>query len=74
MTKTDMNNEKQLEDMIELDETSLSLAEIEIIAHDVEVRQSYENKYRDRLYSDILLMLTHESFDEREAKHPGACG
>jgi diguanylate cyclase (GGDEF)-like protein len=61
-------NDKQLEDIIDLDETSLSLADIELIAKSDDVRKYFENKYFDNLYSNILLVLTHESYEEDEAK------
>lgn len=61
-------NDNQLEDIVELDDRTLSLADIESIANDEKIRKRYENKYKDCLYSTILLSLTHESFQEDESK------
>jgi diguanylate cyclase (GGDEF)-like protein len=61
-------NDNQLEDIVELDDRTLSLADIESIANDEKIRKHYENKYKDCLYSTILLSLTHESFQEDESK------
>lgn len=61
-------NDKQLKDIIDLKESSLSLDDIELITNDDNVRKRYEEKYRGRLYSKILLLLTHESYEEDEAK------
>ena len=61
-------NDKQLEDIIDLDESSLSLADIELIAKGGDERKHFENKYFGNLCSNILLVLTHESYEEDEAK------
>jgi diguanylate cyclase (GGDEF)-like protein len=57
----------QLEDIIEVDDHALSLAEIETIANDEEARLHYENNHTGCLYSIILRSLTHESFSEKRA-------
>ena len=64
----DKGNDNQLEDIVEFDDRTLSLADIESIANDEKIRKHYENKYKDCLYSTILLSLTHESFQEDESK------
>ncbi len=61
-------NDKQLKDIIELKDSSLSLIDIESIANDDDVKKYYEDKYPGHLYSKILLLLTHESYEEDEAK------
>jgi len=61
-------NDKQLEDIIDLDESSLSIADIELIVKGGDERKYFENKYFGNLYSKILLVLTHESYEEDEAK------
>ena len=66
--KKENGNDNRLEDIIELDDRTLSLADIEAIANDESVRKRYENKHKNCLYSTILLSLTHESFQERESK------
>ena len=68
MTILNKGNDNQLEDIVELDDRTLSLADIESIANDEKIRKHYENKYKDCLYSTILLSLTHESFQEDESK------
>lgn len=64
----EIDNDNQLEDIVEFDDRTLSLADIESIANDGKIREHYENKYKDCLYSTILLSLTHESFQEDESK------
>lgn len=61
-------NDKQLKDIIELKDSSLSLYDIELIANDGDVKKRYEDKYGDHLYYKILLLLTHESYGKDEAK------
>jgi len=60
--------DKQLEDIIDLDESSLSLTDIELIVKGGDERKYFENKYFGNLYSNILLVLTHETYEEDEAK------
>ena len=66
--KKENDNDNQLEDIVEFDDRTLSLADIEAIANDESLRKRYENKHKNCLYSTILLSLTHESFQERESK------
>lgn len=62
-------DDKQLKDIVELKDSSLSLNDIELIANDDDhVKKYYEDKYPGDLYSKILLLLTHESYVEDEAK------
>jgi diguanylate cyclase (GGDEF)-like protein len=61
-------DDKQLEDIIYLDENSLLLADIESIAKGGDEIKHFEHKYFGNLYSNILLVLTHESYEEDEAK------
>ena len=68
LTILNKGNDNQLEDIVEFDDRTLSLADIESIANDKNIRKHYENKYKDCLYSTILLSLTHESFREDESK------
>ena len=66
-----MDNEKQnkqLEDMVEIKSTSLTMSIIESIARDPVVRSKYEEDYSDNLYSSILMSLIHETIDETEAQ------
>lgn len=66
--KLDKENDQQLIDIIDLKDSSLSLDDIALIANDDEVRKRYENKYGSHLYAKILLLLTHESYGQDEAK------
>jgi len=66
--KKENGNYNRLEDIVELDDRTLSLADIEAIANNESVRKRYENKHKNCLYSTILLSLTHESFQESESK------
>jgi diguanylate cyclase (GGDEF)-like protein len=61
-------DDKQLEDIIYLDENSLLLADIESIAKGGDEIKYFEHKYFGNLYSNILLVLTHESYAEDDAK------
>ena len=61
-------NDKQLKDIIDLKDSSLSLDDIALIANDDAVRKRYEDEYGDHLYAKILLLLTHESYGKDEAK------
>ena len=61
-------HKEQMADVVELDEKTLTVWEIERIASSRKTREQYEQRYKDRLYSLILLSLTHESFREKNAK------
>lgn len=56
------------EDLMEMDNHVLTIREIEHIAKYKAVFEQYESKYSGKLYSTILLSLTHESYDEDKAK------
>jgi diguanylate cyclase (GGDEF)-like protein len=58
---------QQIEDIIDIEESALSLDLIETIAHDEKVRKHYEKQYKGCLYSIILRSLTHKTFSEDEA-------
>ena len=58
----------QLEDLIYLENESFTVEEIDRIAIDENYKRSYEDQFQNRLYSQLLLSLTHESFTESEAK------
>lgn len=62
-------DEQQLEEMIKVDGSALTLEEIEHISKSTQVKVRYEKMYENTLYSTILLSLTHESFTEAEAIH-----
>jgi len=61
-------NDTQLKEIIALDDSSFSLADIELIVKDDGVKKRYEEKYHGLLYSKILLLLTHESYEEDKAE------
>jgi diguanylate cyclase (GGDEF)-like protein len=58
---------RQIEDIIDIEESTLSVDFIETIAHNEEVRKHNEKKYKGCLYSIILRSLTHKTFSEDEA-------
>ncbi|QSZ42144.1 diguanylate cyclase [Sulfurimonas aquatica] len=62
------DDQKQYEDLIETEESTLALEDIESIIRDQNVRKSFEKKYGEKLYSEILLALTHERYEPAKAK------
>lgn len=59
---------KQYADLIETEDSTLSLENIESIIRHKKVRERFEKKYGEKLYSEILLVLTHERYELEEAK------
>ena len=59
---------EQLGDILEIQEQSITLSDIQSIANSTEIQKQYEENNKDSLYSSILLSLTHETFDENEAR------
>ena len=69
MTMNTKNKEEQkLNDVIALDASNITMEEIEQIALEDEVRINAEKKYGDKLYSSMMLTLTHQKYSEREAE------
>lgn len=66
MDKEEQN--KQLEDIVDIQGQSISLSDIESISRNDEVRKQFEKNNTGELYSSILLSLTHETYNEEEAK------
>lgn len=62
-------NIKQYEDLIEAEDSTLLLANIESIVYNENTKKYFENKYGSELYSEILLVLTHEKFDNEDAEY-----
>lgn len=60
-------DKKHLEEMINVDDGILTLKEITNISVNNSFRERYEESYKNRLYSNILMSLTHESFIEADA-------
>lgn len=58
----------QLEDIIDLQDNSFTLSEVESIAKSVTVLKQYEKDNTGSLYTLLLLSLTHETFSENEAR------
>jgi diguanylate cyclase (GGDEF)-like protein len=58
----------QYQDLVELDDSTLSLKDIEVIALDADVKARFEDRYGKALYTRILLTLTHEQYDADEAQ------
>ncbi|WP_415397605.1 GGDEF domain-containing protein [Sulfurimonas sp. CS5] len=60
--------QKQYADLIETEDSTLSLENIESIIRHKNVRERFEKKYGEKLYSEVLLVLTHERYELEEAK------
>jgi len=58
----------QLEDIVDIQDHSITLSEIESIATSVDILKQYEKDNKESLYSSILLSLTHETYSENEAR------
>jgi len=66
MDKDEQN--KQLEDIVDIQGQTIELSDIESVSRSDDVRRQYEKNNRDELYSSLLLSLTHETYNEDEAK------
>lgn len=62
------DDQKQYEDLIETEDSTLSLENIESSIRHKNVRERFEKEYGEKLYSEILLVLTHERYEPKEAK------
>jgi len=62
------DTESQYDDLLELEGSSLSLRDIESIAFDEQIKRHFHNKYGSNLFSTIFLTLTHEKYEEQEAR------
>lgn len=68
MERLKKDDGKQLKDIFDLKDSSLQLVDIESIATDDAAKKRFESEYGGHLYAKILLLLTHESYEENEAK------
>jgi len=60
--------DKHIEDIIDIQgRDTLSLSDIEYLSCNTDVWEQYEEK-KEKFYSSILLSLTHETYNERDAK------
>lgn len=64
----EQENITQLEDMIEAGDQPLSISLIETLSKDRATCQRYEQKFKQHLYTSLLMSLTHESFEEDDAR------
>ncbi len=62
------NDQKQYADLIKTEDSTLSLENIESSIHHKHVQARLEKKYGEKLYSEILLVLTHERYEPEKAK------
>lgn len=62
------SKQKQYADLIENEDSTLSLENIESSITHKNVHERLEKKYGEKLYSEILLILTHERYEPEEAK------
>lgn len=60
--------QKQYADLIKTEDSTLSLKNIESSISNKSIHKHFEKKYGDKLYSEILLVLTHEIYKLEEAK------
>lgn len=58
----------QISDTIDIEKSELYMSNIHNILQDEKKFEQYKKRYKNRLYTLILLTLTHKSFDEKEAK------
>ena len=65
----DATEQKQVVNAINLEKSELCISDIYNIINNEKNFSHYEKKYKNRLYSLIILSLTHKSFDELEAKN-----
>lgn len=61
-------DDKQLEEILEAESGSLPLALIRRFSYDLHLLKVYESKFPNNIYTNILLTLTHELFDNDHAK------
>ena len=61
-------DQKQYADLIKAEDSTLSLKNIESSIRHKNVRERFEKEYGEKLYSEILLVLTHERYESEEAK------
>ena len=59
--------DKHLEDIMDVQGESISLSDIESFSRNNETLKQYQEN-KDHLYSSILLSLTHETYNENDAK------
>lgn len=62
------NKENELQDIVALEASNITLEEIERIAIDDKARCIAEKDYGETLYSSIILTLTHKVYAERESE------
>ncbi len=60
--------QKQLQTIVEVEDSPLSVREIELICASEQVTNRYLSQFGPSLYGRILLTLTHETFDESLAQ------
>ncbi len=61
------DDNKQLRDILEIDQDAMPLDLVEAIARDAGIRRKFEKKYGNSLYPTLLTSLTHEIFSQTEA-------
>ena len=57
------DDQKQYADLIKTEDSTLSLKSIESIIRHKNIRERFEKAYGEKLYSEILLVLTHERYE-----------
>lgn len=59
---------KQIKDLIEIEDSTLSIEDINDILSDENKFNSLKNKYKSQFYSSLLRTITHETYEENNAK------
>jgi len=58
----------QIEDLLEIDDSSLDIEYIKILLNDQKEFNLCKKRFKDKFYTTLLRSITHETFEEEEAK------
>lgn len=62
------NKTGKIEEIVDIEDNSITLAEVNAIAQSQDVQRRYEKRWQGELYSKLLMALTHEVYNEEQAK------
>jgi len=63
-----MNKEQHIQDVIDIEDCSISIKNINLMLKNEAFFNNLKIKYKDTLYTSILMTLTHEIYSENRAK------
>lgn len=63
-----MKKQKQIEDLIDIEDSTLRIEDINNLFSDKKKYTLYKNKYKNKFYSTILRTITHETYEEKYAE------